>query len=296
MDATSRTLPGPAPRTVHELRERISSKRCTCEDISKNAKPCKHPHKKVFEVCNNKARIDRSYDAVELADQVIYFIESAGVEESRDQVQRIALQELKDMARFGWIDGKREVFRRLGWKNGKNSVSPYDMEMLIECLNELFFGSTLGVLFKWVEGLRDSDGRELYGCCSFMEDHILIRMDATFFDNIPNIPGKYYGRALSRLGTLLHEMLHAFFQQYACVDCARVKLGFGGHGLAWQMAGNKLEKVASQLFNAPIDLSRFNSYRCDWQHLQELPCGHWLDAWDWKEDLLRERVEDTETK
>jgi hypothetical protein len=63
------------------------------------------------------------------------------------------------------------------------------------------------------------------------------------------------------LATLLHEMLHAFFELWGCGSCRdrHENLGLGGHGPAWQDAALALETAAedkSFLDLVDVDMSR----------------------------------------
>jgi hypothetical protein len=77
-------------------------------------------------------------------------------------------------------------------------------------------------------------------------------------------------RTIYRIGTILHEVLHAYVESYSCDDelCRTRPDNRGyddGHGRAWQLIAVKLEEVAGQLLNIELDLGRWTALE---QHIQ----------------------------
>jgi hypothetical protein len=76
-------------------------------------------------------------------------------------------------------------------------------------------------------------------------------------------------RRIRQLGTLLHEMTHAFLELYSCFcqDCRRKlkHLGPTGHGFAWQDAAFAIELAANDpsFLNLPVELGRYAALRTD---------------------------------
>ncbi|KAF2655296.1 hypothetical protein K491DRAFT_716377 [Lophiostoma macrostomum CBS 122681] len=89
-------------------------------------------------------------------------------------------------------------------------------------------------------------------------------------------------RKLSRLSTLLHEMLHAYLDHYCCENCPtyRENDGRDGHGRAWLMVAAKLEEVFPRLVDLPADLRKFPSLREHMEIYKELPSQCDLERWD----------------
>ncbi|KAF1831182.1 hypothetical protein BDW02DRAFT_463857, partial [Decorospora gaudefroyi] len=68
-------------------------------------------------------------------------------------------------------------------------------------------------------------------------------------------------RIRNRLGTILHEMCHAFLKAYTCRSCPMhdACVGARGHGRAWQVLAAKMEDVASVVLGGKVDMGRFPS-------------------------------------
>ncbi|OWO97693.1 hypothetical protein B2J93_2453 [Marssonina coronariae] len=69
--------------------------------------------------------------------------------------------------------------------------------------------------------------------------------------------------------TLLHEMLHAYFDIFACICHARCErrkkraLGTSGHGTAWQWAALAIEEKSGDLFFKKFDMCREPSWNLE---------------------------------
>jgi hypothetical protein len=87
-------------------------------------------------------------------------------------------------------------------------------------------------------------------------------------------------RLHSRLGTLLHEMIHAFLKAHVCRSCPMHDscIGPRGHGRAWQILAAKLEQVARVVIGGPVDLGRFPSLLRDCEGTGKLPSVHDLEV------------------
>ena len=60
------------------------------------------------------------------------------------------------------------------------------------------------------------------------------------------------------LGTLLHEACHTFFQYSTCFACATVRadLKTRGHGRAWQVLAEAVERCFMRFSGLPVELGR----------------------------------------
>jgi hypothetical protein len=87
-------------------------------------------------------------------------------------------------------------------------------------------------------------------------------------------------RLHNRLGTLLHEMCHAFLKAYACRSCPMhdACVGPRGHGRAWQMLAKKMEQVATVVLGGAVDMGRFPSLLRDCEGNGRLPSVHDLEV------------------
>ncbi|KAF2826520.1 hypothetical protein CC86DRAFT_394454 [Ophiobolus disseminans] len=84
----------------------------------------------------------------------------------------------------------------------------------------------------------------------------------------------------SRLGTILHEMCHAFLKAYTCRSCPMHDYCVGprGHGRAWQILASKIEQVATRLIGGFIDMGRYQSLLHDFEGHGRVPSGHDLEV------------------
>ncbi|TGO75241.1 hypothetical protein BELL_0225g00060 [Botrytis elliptica] len=67
------------------------------------------------------------------------------------------------------------------------------------------------------------------------------------------------------LGTLAHEMLHAFMFTFGCLNCHMPpeQLTVAGHGHAWQDAAYEIEVACERLLTNNVDVGRWVSLYCD---------------------------------
>ena len=176
------------------------------------------------------------------------------------------------------------LLERLGQADG-SKVSEAEMRGLIRTFSVIFFRTRsadeeMNVRFTWMDW-RDSP--QEYGEY-WLTDNPRICMCAFNY-----IPVKGYGRlnelAMDRLGTILHELVHAYLHHYAC-RCEEV-LGsyeanvsqFKEHGLAWQRIAGSIERAALELLGYPIDLSRFLSLIWNWEDLRYWPSREEVEGW-----------------
>ncbi|KAH5798491.1 hypothetical protein HBI88_150270 [Parastagonospora nodorum] len=84
----------------------------------------------------------------------------------------------------------------------------------------------------------------------------------------------------NRLGTILHELCHAFLKAYTCRSCPTHDscIGPRGHGRAWQILAAKMEEVATKLLGVFVDFGRYPSLLHDLEGNGKLPSKHDLDV------------------
>jgi hypothetical protein len=95
-------------------------------------------------------------------------------------------------------------------------------------------------------------------------------------------------RRIFYLGSLLHEMTHAFLELYSCWHsscrlCLQ-HLGPTGHGFAWQDIAYAVEKAANdpKFLNLPVELGRYDSLHLELDEIKEhVP---YLDLSRWGSD------------
>lgn len=85
----------------------------------------------------------------------------------------------------------------------------------------------------------------------------------------------------NRIGTILHEMCHAFLKAYTCRSCPMYDhcVGPRGHGRAWQLLAAKIEQVASHLMAGFVDMGRFPALLHDMEGHGRLPSSHDLEVY-----------------
>jgi hypothetical protein len=84
----------------------------------------------------------------------------------------------------------------------------------------------------------------------------------------------------NRIGTILHELCHAFLKAYTCRSCPTHDscIGPRGHGRAWQILAAKMEEVATRLFGGFVDFGRYPSLLHDLEGNGKLPSAHDLEV------------------
>jgi hypothetical protein len=84
----------------------------------------------------------------------------------------------------------------------------------------------------------------------------------------------------NRLGTILHELCHAFLKAYTCRSCPTHDkcIGSRGHGRAWQILAAKMEEVATRLMGGYVDFGRYPSLLHDLEGNGKLPSAHDLEV------------------
>lgn len=136
------------------------------------------------------------------------------------------------------------------------------MSEAIKIFRDLFFlGHLPPIRFKWNDQLVKS--AEEYGHCTPPDTNTgetLIEMDPFIVYPDAN------GRTASLIGTLLHELVHAFLQYWPCdgtlcpeLHCAAkhyLPLGQVEHGPAWQMLAAAIEMRCTTWLGFPVRLNR----------------------------------------
>jgi hypothetical protein len=146
------------------------------------------------------------------------------------------------------------------------------LEAYFKLVDDLFFGGTLAAYCKLnlIPTPRfENGGHHKMGDCQknttedffgYIEKTCCIIRIWTRHDI-----ADHRARRLAQLGTMIHEMIHAYFQIYSCENqVCRDKLehlGKTGHGFAWQDAAYAIVIAANNMkyLNLPIELSRCSS-------------------------------------
>ncbi|KAF2022485.1 hypothetical protein EK21DRAFT_83281 [Setomelanomma holmii] len=165
----------------------------------------------------------------------------------------------------------------------RQSMSSEQALHLISLLNDVFFfgaipphRQAISAGFSW---LPESE-RTCFGVGTFnplIGAQVLLH--PTLYRNGGNIEDLDV-RWRNRLGTILHELCHAFLKAYTCRSCPMHDrcVGARGHGRAWQILATKMEEVATKLMGGFVDFGRWPSL------LNEIEgCGKLLSAHDLEE-------------
>ncbi|KAF2747100.1 hypothetical protein M011DRAFT_486757 [Sporormia fimetaria CBS 119925] len=174
----------------------------------------------------------------------------------------------------------KKICQRLGWGDGARAVGNSDVEKILEAYNALFFFGQIQVegMFRWKTGLLSKDRRY----AQYLPSTGMIEMDPIELSPPPcTLPPDRNATAVDRLGTLLHEALHAYLD-YQCQSCRSLDpRDRAAHGYTFQKLGKVLEEKMLEFLKAPVKLGRVRS----WLHRREItdrvPCVHELKEWGW---------------
>jgi len=211
-----------------------------------------------------------SHHAIRLSDEV-KAIMLEGPEFANDE-QLDAIASFKEL-----VEDKAtgSLLRRLGWYDPR-SVSKDQMKYLMKLLSAIFFRDyEMELDFEWKTCNDNYFGR--YTC----DVHPKIEMSASnYMDALPH--GNLSARTMSRLSTLLHELVHAYLGVYACRCPSFVKdvESLKGHGLAWQRIASSVEHNAPRFIHLPLVLGRFTSIQANWGVPLYWPTQQEVREWD----------------
>lgn len=152
------------------------------------------------------------YEALDLVGATIRYLSRP--EEALTDTQAAALTAWRSL---DWSHGG--VLQRLGYANGAKAVANSEMMLILNIFNDLFFCSSLvDLVHKW-----DSESTDAYGSCHEEGKGHIIALSATYTEDPASTEdlSTCKASALFRLGTLLHECVHAYLSQFACETCRR---------------------------------------------------------------------------
>ncbi|KAG9188198.1 hypothetical protein G6011_02121 [Alternaria panax] len=182
----------------------------------------------------------------------------------------------------------KALLKRLG-KDNASKVSKDEMKQLIKTFSTIFFPTTrsdapMELDFEW-EDWRDRRTRiGLY----YERDGgtPTISMCAFNYNKKVSSYGSVNVLAMDRLSTILHEIVHAYLDHYACRCVGKPELfeedvnQLNGHGRAWQRIASLVERAAPEFTGLPMTLARFEAIKCQWDTLSYWPTQQ--EANDWK--------------
>ena len=182
------------------------------------------------------------------------------------------------------------MLRRLGREDG-NAVDKEEMKHLIGIFSGIFFRTSsadahMSVSFRWRDWTNTSSRT---GSCRLLGKKGLLPMIkmCAFKQAGAKAYGSLNGVALGRLGTLLHELVHAYLDYYAChcediLDSYETNvMQLRGHGYAWQRIASSIEHAAPEILGYPLDLHRFRTIKreLNWKELKHWPSQEEVESW-----------------
>ncbi|KAF1937663.1 hypothetical protein EJ02DRAFT_49275 [Clathrospora elynae] len=69
--------------------------------------------------------------------------------------------------------------------------------------------------------------------------------------------------AQNRLGTTLHELIHAYLGQFGCEECRTYKENMSDHGRAFQILAKAIEEQSLRLLGLELNLGRLDGMVAD---------------------------------
>lgn len=208
-------------------------------------------------------------------------------------------QDMDPIQLQGWKQC-RELLYNCGWMTAfneddpRNSLADVVLQDLANALNKLFFfGAINNLTAVWDTQILDKP-KELgtFGLtgsgCSNGSMYSSIWIHPTRLSRLYTPPSGHRGMALAeqRLGTLLHELLHAFLDQYACKSCKAAKHNTGGHNRPWQRIAKAIEEESWKLLGVDVDLERLTAMRNDVLNKELRPSIHDLEEWGFLEPYV----------
>ena len=171
----------------------------------------------------------------------------------------------------------------------RKTISQAQLLSLFDLLNGVFFRgavpkhrASLSTGFSWLpESQKNCFGIGSYN--AILGTQILLH--PTLYrgqhQHSPNDAADLNVRWRNRLGTILHEMCHAYLKAYSCRSCPShdICMGVTGHGRAWQILAAKIEQVATTVLDGFVDLGRYPSILSEMQKSGKIPSRHDMETY-----------------
>jgi hypothetical protein len=291
------------PRSLNDLQQRVeeASLPCDCDECTpklyrishvashgaiKSRDPAAERRKAKFSYAHQsvsspgpgqelKLRFHGDYEAMSLVRHHAAWLDSIYLHPSADKTTP-AVQHLHSLMNM-WNPHITALDMR-------QSTSVPQLQRLFTQLNTIFFSGlvpahnpTLTNGFSFLPETRaDCFGTSYFN--PIIGTQILLH--PTLYRQTRNASDPAAERMRNRLGTLLHEMCHAFLKAYTCRSCPMhdACIGKRGHGRAWQVLAAKMEQVATKLMGGNVEMGRFPSLLRDMEGHGRLPSGHDLEV------------------
>lgn len=207
-------------------------------------------------------------------------------------IQKRALQLWRDLEKEVESKGSESLLQRLGTDYPAKVVSTAEVNHILGIIYLLFFQGRLRIKFEWVHDLTSELGNKngvVLGC-SYLIGHSTTMINLDDYHTVDysrGVPG-YNEKALSRLDTLLHEALHAFFEQFSCSCSKDINLD-RGHGRAFQRAALCIEKAAKRWLGFELEIDGVPCYIGDWLKGATLCSNHDVEQWEFRRSAYHNR-------
>jgi hypothetical protein len=178
------------------------------------------------------------------------------------------------------------LLKRLGEQDAR-SVHEWEMERLIILLSTIFFQ------------IKPSDKMQVHFLCKEVLSapttmgqtwtpvvgRPYSRIEMKPNDNVIELVacGNVNGRAMTRLSTFLHKLVHAYMQYYGCRGCESFREDLrqlDRHGRAWQLVATSVERAAMSYLGLPFTLSRFEAVQHNWSSMEFWPTQKEVRDWE----------------
>ncbi|KAH7357565.1 hypothetical protein BKA66DRAFT_445598 [Pyrenochaeta sp. MPI-SDFR-AT-0127] len=175
----------------------------------------------------------------------------------------------------------------------RQSISKTQLQHLFSALNRVFFFSAIPPhrrIFASSMSFLPEGRKTCFGVGYFnpiVGTHVLLH--PTMYRHSTDAEDSDV-RWRNRVGTLLHEMCHAFLKAYTCRACPMQErcVGARGHGRAWQILAKKVEQVVSGIMGGYVDMGRFPSLLHDMEGHGRVPSNHDLEAYGMDDQSQRQ--------
>lgn len=225
-----------------------------------------------------------TYNAPTLARSTIAYISRP--HDSMDPEQQSAI------ASFALEAKDRDLVRKLGSSNLMSALPFDELQLCAKNLNQIFFFNAIDdYTIDWTYSeLEKAPGRRIGQCATFPKDGRR-RHTIDLHPTRTYLPENLYANepkrlAEERLGTIIHELLHAFLDRYVCTFFPKHAddMNPGGHGRAWHRIAKVIEE-SLRVLGMERRMGRAGAMLDDWEaKLAYRPSIHDLEAFGFLEE------------
>jgi hypothetical protein len=220
------------------------------------------------------------HQALQLSSEVKHSLRA-----SPDHVTDAQMDAMNEFGELIKDDSDTALLQRLGMTDAR-CVEESEMETLANLFSIIFFQTTssdgMQMKFLWAEVLSTPTAAGQCRAPGPGRPYSNIEMKPLLHNTLAAC-GSMNRRGMTRLSALLHEVVHAYIQHYACQSCASYKEDLGqltGHGRAWHHVANAVERAAVRYIGLPLALLRFESVRASWGTMEIWPTQKEVRDWE----------------